>query len=178
MKHAIRCSALALALVAVAGAAQAQQRSATFGIAAGVSLPMGDFGDAVGTGYHITGLLGFGSKAGSAVGGRAEVSWNSFSGETISGFDIPDTHLLTVTGNITYALSTSSSVHPYLIGGGGLYRFSADGADSESKAGINAGVGAKFQLSGFSTFAEVRFHNVFTDNQATRYVPLSFGIVF
>jgi hypothetical protein len=69
---------------------------------------------------------------------------------------------------------------PYLIAGAGWYNSKADedGAESSSEFGINGGIGARFALSGFSTFAEVRFHNIFSDPKSAQFIPLTFGILF
>jgi len=33
-------------------------------------------------------------------------------------------------------------------------------------------------LSGFNTFVEARLHHVFSDNVATQFIPVTFGISF
>lgn len=58
------------------------------------------------------------------------------------------------------------------IGGSG----SAD--NTETKFGLNGGVGLRFQLTGFSTFVEARFHNIFTGGENTEIIPITVGITF
>jgi hypothetical protein len=80
-----------------------------------------------------------------------------------------------------YALP-GTGISPYLIGGGGIYSTKLHGNDfdtsSDSKFGVNGGIGASFPLSGFNTFIEARLHHVFTDGSATQFVPVTFGISF
>jgi hypothetical protein len=86
----------------------------------------------------------------------------------------------TVNGNLVYAFPGGMTATPYIIAGAGWYNSKVDqsGAPSSSDLGINAGIGARFALSGFSTFAEVRFHNIFSDPNSAQFVPLTFGILF
>jgi opacity protein-like surface antigen len=164
-----------LALGLVAGDAQAQRR-ATVGIAAGATVPMGDLGDATELGFHVLGTVGIGGTAASPAGFRLDGMYNALGGKD----DGPDFRILSLTGNVLFSFPGESSVTPYIIGGAGVYNAKADvsGVDSETDLGINAGVGARFALSGFSTFAELRYHNVFSDPDSYSFIPLTFGIIF
>ena len=53
-----------------------------------------------------------------------------------------------------------------------------DISDTQTKFGINVGGGFTFNLSGFETFVEARFHSVFTEESNTNFIPLSFGFKF
>lgn len=170
------------ALTALAMPANAQRR-ASVGVAAGATVPMGDLGDATSTGYHVLGTIGISGTASSPVGFRIDGMYNSLSGKN-SG---PDLNMWTVNGNLVFAFPGGMAATPYLIGGAGWYNLKTDedGAESTNNFGLNGGIGARFALSGFSTFAEVRFHNVFGEkNEATdkrpslRVIPLTFGIMF
>ncbi|HUQ80178.1 MAG TPA: outer membrane beta-barrel protein [Gemmatimonadaceae bacterium] len=183
MKRTLVGSALVLtAVAAVAMPAQAQRRT-SFGFAAGATIPTGDLGDAVSTGFHALGTLAISGSASAPVGFRIDGMYNSLSGKS-SG---PDLTIWSVNGNLVFAFPGASTVTPYLIGGAGWYNTKADqdGAESSNNFGLNGGVGARFALSGFSTFAEVRFHNIFgeknelTDKRPSlRIIPLTFGIMF
>ena len=79
----------------------------------------------------------------------------------------------------------ASTARPYAIGGVGVYRLkfsgefgSIDISDTQTKFGINIGGGFQFNLSGFDTFVEARFHSVFTEVDNTNFIPLSFGFKF
>lgn len=167
-----------LAFVSLAGLtlpAHAQRRT-TFGFAGGATVPIGDLGDATSTGFHAMGTLGVSGTATSPLGFRVDGMYNSLSGKS-SG---PDLTIWTVNGNLVYAFPGGLTATPYLIAGGGWYNLKADEPDVEStnELGINGGIGARFALSGFSTFAEVRFHNIFSDPESAQIIPLTFGIVF
>jgi Outer membrane protein beta-barrel domain len=167
--------AAATAMVAVSDTAQAQRRTSV-GFAAGATVPVGDLGDATSTGFHILGTLAISGSASTPLGFRIDGMYNSLSGKN-SG---PDVNVWTVNGNLVYAFPGGTTATPYIIAGAGWYNSKADesGAESSSDIGINAGIGARFALSGFSTFAEVRFHNIFSDPNSAQMIPLTFGILF
>jgi opacity protein-like surface antigen len=102
--------------------------------------------------------------------------YNSLSGKS-SG---PDVNVWSVNGNLVYAFPGGMTATPYLIAGAGWYNTKSDesGAESSNDIGINVGLGARFALSGFSTFAEVRYHHIFSDPNALQMIPLTFGILF
>jgi opacity protein-like surface antigen len=163
-----------LALTAIPQVAQGQT-SMAFGIAAGASIPTGDFGDAFGTGFHGMATLGF-SPAALPFGLRIDGMYNSL--DASEGVDAT-AKILAFSANGIFSMP-GAVASPYLIGGLGFYNTDLDvpGFDSSTDFGINIGLGARFNLSGFGTFAEVRFHNIFTEEDATRFIPLTFGIIF
>ena len=175
MKRTFECTAaLLLALATTAATADAQRRT-SLGLAAGATVPVSDLGDATSTGFHVLGTLAVSGTAGTPIGFRVDGMYNSLSGKS-SG---PDVNVWTVNGNLVYAFPGGMTATPYLIAGAGWYNTKADGSDEGSNdIGINAGIGARFALSGFSTFAEVRFHNIFSDPNSAQFIPLTFGILF
>lgn len=180
------CAVGTLALLpAIAGAQDSKPVS--FGIMGGLSMPMGDLGDAVESGYNITGNL-YLRPGTSKLAFRGDVGYESFSGKgstSIAGFDL---NVLSVTANVIFPLGANAgegSIRPYLIGGGGMYRTSSEGtgaasgaSNSDTNLGIAAGGGLEFKLAGFSTFAEARFVNVFGDGDSSQWLPITFGIRF
>ena len=167
-------ASLLVALAVVNTPADAQRRT-SFGFAAGASVPVGDLGDATSTGYHVLGTLSISGTASTPLGFRVDGMFNSLSGKSQG----PDLSIWTVNGNLVYAFPGGLAATPYLIGGAGWYNLKAEEAEEgTNELGINAGIGARFALSGFSTFAEVRFHNVFTDGNSARLIPITFGILF
>jgi opacity protein-like surface antigen len=189
----------ALALMVSASAAQAQ-RPVSFGIALGASMPTGDAGEGLEMGYHAMGTLSFSPPA-LPVGIRIDGMFNQLSGKTVStplgDFEAGDVRILGLNANATFGMPMAASpISPYLIGGLGMYNFSSpdaeddpstseDEAASETKMGFNIGVGTKFALAGFGTFAEIRYHMV-TDaavdengkKSSFTFVPITFGITF
>ena len=182
MKRTLVGSALVLSAIAAAAMPAHAQRRTTIGFAAGASVPVGDLGDATSTGFHALGTLAISGSAATPLGFRVDGMYNSLSGKS-SG---PDLTIWTVNGNLVFALPGMMAT-PYLIGGAGWYntKTDEDDVDSSNNFGLNGGIGARFSLSGFSTFAEVRFHNIFgeknefTDERPSlRMIPLTFGILF
>ncbi|HEU4586637.1 MAG TPA: hypothetical protein VFR95_12865, partial [Gemmatimonadaceae bacterium] len=53
-----------------------------------------------------------------------------------------------------------------------------DADKTQTKFGLNAGAGLRFQLTGFSTFVEARWHTIFTEGKNTQVIPISVGISF
>lgn len=176
MQRILVCSTMFVAAIAALSSPAHAQRRSSVGIAAGASVPVGDLGDATSTGFHVLGTLSVSGTASSPLGFRVDGMYNSLSGKS-SG---PDVNIWTVNGNLVYAFPGGMTATPYIIAGAGWYNSKADqsGAESSSDLGINAGIGARFALSGFSTFAEVRFHNIFSDPNSAQFIPLTFGILF
>jgi hypothetical protein len=160
-------------------------KAVSLGISGGAAIPAGDFGDLYTTGFNGTVSLMLRS-VGSPVGLRLDGMYNKMSVKddatiTVPGFGIADAAVITgANANLVYHLP-GTGISPYLIGGGGIYNMKidvdgGDDPDSENKFGVNGGIGASFPLSGFSTFIEARYHHVFTDNKATQFIPVTFGI--
>ena len=183
MKRTLVGNALALSAIVVAAIPAQAQRRTSFGFAAGATVPVGDLADATSTGFHALGTLAISGTASTPLGFRIDGAYNNLPGKSSR----PDVTMWSVNGNLVFAFPGGTSATPYLIGGAGWYNTKSDedGAESSNDFGLNGGIGARFALSGFSTFAEVRFHNVWGDeNEATdegrslRIIPLTFGILF
>jgi hypothetical protein len=167
-----------IAITASAPAAQAQNPM-SFGIAAGATIPTGDLGDVVKTGFHGMATLGF-TPAMVPFGVRIDGMYNSLEADS----DISDAKLRVIglTANGVWQLP-GMVASPYVIGGLGYYNsdYDVEGVDSSSDIGLNIGLGMKFNLSGFGTFAEIRYHNIFNgddDIGNSSFIPLTFGIMF
>ena len=182
-RNVLGVMAAVVAIAASAPTVQAQNPM-SFGIAAGATIPTGDIADAVKTGFHGMATVGF-TPAMVPFGVRIDGMYNSLAGEADvfgSGTGEIDLRVIGVSANGIFALPASAA-SPYIIGGVGFYntKFDLDNVDAENDFGLNVGIGMKFNLSGFGTFAEVRYHNIFNggddvDNMA--FIPLTFGIMF
>jgi hypothetical protein len=53
-----------------------------------------------------------------------------------------------------------------------------DAENTQTKFGLNAGAGLRFQLTGFSTFVEARWHTIFTEGKNSQVLPITVGITF
>lgn len=176
--------ALALAVPALAGAQDVgATRAFSLGIAAGATVPTGDFADAYGTGFNIMGTLGF-QPAAMPVGVRFDLMYHSLPGEDLGGVvELEDLNIIAGSANAILTVSNSGGVRPYLIGGIGMYRADGGGDETSTDFGINGGAGLEFGLAGFSTFLEARYHSVFIDDEGTdvgnlNLIPIVFGLRF
>jgi hypothetical protein len=174
-------AAIFAASAGVVNVANAQANPIAFGVTAGASKAIGDFSDGLNLGYH-GGALAQWSSPTMPFGIRGDVVYHRFSAKDV------DANISFTVGTLNavwnFPMEKDAQVVPYLIGGVGYYHasFSCDEcggeSDSDNKFGINGGAGVTIPLSGFSTFIEARVHNVFTDGGATRFVPISVGLMF
>ena len=156
---------------APAAAAQSSTTPVSFGVSGGPSFPTRD---GLNSGFQVAGHLGFRSRT-NPLGVRFDVLYDNWGIERSS----LDYRTLGGTANLMIHLpSSTSAVRPYLSGGIGVYNTKVEGADGETNAGLNAGVGLDFPMSGIIPFAELRFHSIFTETRKTNFVPVVFGIRF
>jgi len=170
-------------LVSRTAAAQEQSNTSTqFSVGGGLDMPLGDFDDAAKTGWHGLAAVTF-TPAAWPVGIQIDGNYARFPDDSPLDQNL---QMIFGTGNIVYRFQTSpeSTLRPYLIGGGGVYNLKATGSDvpdntdSSTKFGINGGAGFDIKAGGASLFAEARFHNVFTDNNNTNFLPITVGVRF
>lgn len=177
-----------LALSTSATVAHAQNPM-TFGIAAGATFPIGDIRDGANTGFH--GMVTLGAMPAMVpFGVRIDGMYNSLGVDDLDlGGGLTSTgnslEILALTANGVFSMPGMMVTSPYLIGGVGYYstKGKSDQGDSDrfNDFGLNVGIGAKFNLSGFGTFAEVRYHTIFDSEQGsgnTAFIPITFGIMF
>jgi hypothetical protein len=181
-------------LVPVSGAS-AQASPVAFGVLAGASIPLGDFSDGAGVGWHGGGLFEWHGPV-LPIGIRADVVYHRFGSKDFSAGGVttsatPSIIAGTLNALLSMPMNQTSTASPYLIGGVGVYneRASCDNcagsgvtvSNSQTKFGLNGGVGVSFPLSGFSSMLEARFHYVLDSEVGsgnTMFVPISFGILF
>jgi hypothetical protein len=174
----------AAALTVFAAPIALAHAQAGFGVAAGVSDPLGDFGKAADAGYHVTGLLRLGIPL-APVGLRVEGSFSEFKYKNSS----TDAKARLVYGTANAVLSSPGTIAPYVIGGLGIYHASAvcgTCTTSSTKVGYNGGAGLRLGLSGFSAFVEARYHYIPGASDATnggvksstQFIPVSVGVTF
>ena len=179
----------------IAATAQAQNADAgrpfKLGGALGASMPLGDFGDFADLGFHFGGLIEYKPAAFPATL-RGEITYNRFGlkegfFDDIPGVDVDGNwSMINFIGNAVFPFGDpAATARPYGIGGLGVYRLKASGevagfdvSETSTKFGLNVGGGFTFNLSGFETFVEARFHSVFTEESNTNFIPISFGFKF
>jgi opacity protein-like surface antigen len=165
---------LALLVVVTVSAGAQMASSSRFGVNAGVALPMGDFGDAVGLGIHAGGhvMLPLGEKLKLRING----DFGTYGGD-VSGLD--NITLLGAVANVMVPITTSSALKPYLFGGLGYYQAKANivggGSVDNSELAFNVGAGYDW---GTKFFTEIRFLSIQTDGSSTTTLPITVGLRF
>jgi Outer membrane protein beta-barrel domain len=144
-----------------------------FGIAAGAAIPVSDLSTFFSTGFNGTVTVGFHPQL-IPLGVRVDGAYNQL-GVKGGGANI---HFTSVTGNLVYSIP-SETVAPYLIGGAGLYNVGGSGGGgSSNNFGWNIGGGITMPLSGFDTFLEARYNQVQGNGGSSKFVPITFGVMF
>ena len=185
LRLAAAAAALTRASAALTPSALVAQAAArpTFGVAAGATIPTGDFGDGFGTGFNVGAHVGFRSAT-MPVGFRLEGTFHQNEAKGSNGVNF---NTIAGTANIIAGpAAAAGGISPYVIGGAGVYNLKLDadgGIESESvtKFGLNGGAGLDMPLSGIGVFAEARFHYVFSGEDGgsnISFIPLSVGIRF
>ena len=158
----------------------AQSSAVGFGLSGGLSVPTGDLGDDVDAGYSLAGHVFLKPASTKNLRFRGDLSYSGFDYKNIDA----SYRSLGFVGNALLDLSSSGGVKPYVLGGVGAFnnKESRDvGSEvrstSSTDVGIQIGGGLNFQLSGFSTFLELKYVNVFSDNSRS-YIPITFGVRF
>lgn len=183
LRRILAAAPLALALTTAAHAQTtgtgAPTRPVSFGVAGGLSIPTGDFGDVLKSGFLAGALLEF-TRPASPVAFRIEADYQRFSIK--DDFDIgspSDTRVISGVANVLYKFA-GETARPYVLGGVGLFNVGAtvEGADSENKFGFNVGAGLEIPLSGITAFGDVRYQSIQTEGSALNLIPIRVGIRF
>ena len=192
-RTAITAAVLGLILSAAAAPVSAQaivSSPVRFGIMGGATIPLSDLSDFNKTGWNAGALVTIGVPL-VPVSFRVDGQWQQLQHKDV---EFPaDLRIIDGTANVVYTFGAALPTKFYLIGGVGAYneRFKDPASDvsvSGTKFGLNAGVGFKFQLTGFATFIEARYHNVIhgsdvgdtnsADVRSLQFVPITVGITF
>jgi len=189
-RFVIGASALLIAATAHAQGTSPSGRPFKLGGQLGASVPMGDFGDGADLGFHLGGLIEY-KPASLPMSLRGELTYHrnglkdDFFGSDFGSIDGNFSQIDFVGNAVMPFGDAASTARPYVIGGLGLYRLKAsaeyegiDISDTQTKVGLNFGAGLTFNLSGFETFVETRFHSVFAEDSNMNFIPLSFGFKF
>lgn len=171
-------AAATLLLALAAPAANAQMSQPRFGATAGVALPLGDFGDVAGLGFHIGGHLSLPMAAQAAL--RFDVDYGRYAGEDNSG--IENAQLLGGMANLVYRMQTQSELKPYVLGGLGYYKTTFEnvlgGSGDESAIAFNVGIGYDFRMGNSNLFTELRYLSIQTDGNSVNTLPIVIGLRF
>lgn len=194
-RSSITAVALGLVLSAAAAPLSAQaivSSPVRFGIMGGATFPLSDLKDDAKTGWNAGALVTIGVPL-VPVSFRVDGQWQQMQGKNFPDIDRTDFRVIDGTANVVYTFGAALPTKFYLIGGLGVYNVRAkdDVADisaSSTKFGLNGGIGFKFQLTGFATFIEARYHNVIhgtaigdtntNDAHSLQFIPVTVGITF
>jgi hypothetical protein len=161
-------------------------QGAEFALGGGAGFPLGSFDDAAKVGWHGLGAVSF-VPNGWPVGIQIDGQYQQYK---FDGSESLKDRFIMGTGNLVFKFKSSeeSKVRPYLIGGGGVYNMKATGTNdlgtlvdtenSTTKFGLNAGAGFDFKAGGAGLFIEGRFHDVFTEGEDVKFIPVTLGIRF
>jgi len=190
-RFVIGAGALLIAVTAQAqGTSKAPARPWKVGGVLGATIPVGDFSDVAKLGWHLGGLFEYKQQS-LPLTWRGELTYHRNGLEDGAFTEFPNVgghaSVLGFVGNALFPFGdAASTARPYAIGGLGVYHASRSGdlpsgntiSRSDTNFGINLGGGFIFTLSGFETFVELRYHIVFTEDNNTSFIPISFGFKF
>ena len=189
MKRVAIAASAALLSLALAAPVQAQ---AHFGVSAGASIPESNFGELVGTGFNVNGLVNVTVPL-SPLGFRGEVGFNRF--DVDSDIGNGSVRMLNGAANVILTPSSIMGAKPYLIGGIGVYNvkgttsgsgllgvgpLGSSSSSDDTRLGFNGGIGLTFGLGPVGTMLEARYVSVNGKNGSgsMAFVPVSFGVTF
>ena len=177
--RSIRSLLAATALVAVAAtAAQSQMASSSrFGINAGISSPMKNFGDDAELGFTV------GAHFTPALGEKLRLRINV----DLSRYGLPsgtDGSWMLIGGmaNLVLPITTGSGFKPYVLAGLGMTNAKLDitgfGSRSWTELAFNGGVGYEFDMGSRAWFVEFKYVAVQLDGGSLDYLPIVLGLKF
>jgi opacity protein-like surface antigen len=164
------------------------------GLGAGPSVPTGTVNDIYKTGFGVTVPIGW--QGSGPLGFRIDLGYSRLNGRSPAAtglsFQPDDPSIWSGTANLTLDVIRWGESHRgalYLVGGGGVFRFtdffSGDRSDNDvtsafegkptTKAGITGGAGLAFPIGGASLFLESRYTNAYTEGESTRWIPITVG---
>ena len=160
---------LALGLASPA-AAFGQLGSGQTGGAFGVSLPVGPLASGHQAGFNLSGFAEYHAPS-EPMGVRAELLYERF--EAVQNSTVGANQAIGATINAVYHIP-GRAYHPYLIGGMGAYKVTAE----STCPGFNGGAGIEIPLTGMRAYFEARVHKVLTARSSYAAIPISFGLSF
>ncbi len=185
-------SLVAVASIASSTVAQAQlSRPVKFTIFGGASLPSGDTGDGLKTGYSLGGAVDLRAPL-MPAGLRGELAYSSLGAKDTGGLQSLKMNDLGGNANVVFWMpSVGTPLTAYLTGGPSYSKIEFKGSDSgvsgsvsENHWGFNAGAGVDFALGGLGTRLDLRYRRISLGKDDTgksvnlQTIPITFGITF
>lgn len=166
---------LAVAALLITGAARSATAQARgyVGFGAGVALPMGNFKNAVKTGWLGQVIAGV-TSANGMLGGRID---GMYIRNSLKGTGGGSTKLLGANLDLVWTPGQRpAKVHPYLLGGVGFFNAKSSGP-SQTKFAFNLGGGLQVHLANRMDFyTELRYISIQTTGGSTGVLPISIGL--
>lgn len=178
-------SVVLAAVITIALGTTAAQAQVSLGVGGGVSIPLGDFGDAAKTGWNGLASIGYDLPSGLGVRGDFYYGQHSFEGTIPSGVSAK-WKIAGGLGNLLYSFGGAASAHPYIIGSIGFMDLKATASSggvsasaSETKVAFGGGAGVKFKAgSRASIFIEGRYVTINTSGSNANFIPITLGVSF
>lgn len=178
-------SAAVLGMVTLASVATVHAQApgrASFHVAGGITLPMGDFGDAFGTGWQADGGVTFG-LGGLPFAVRIDAMYGRNGGdEAVTGPDVSAKYFGGLVGGQFNLGSAASPVKPYILAQAGMFSskvsFPGGSTGSETDFAIAGGGGVGFGLGSIAAFVEGLFTSVMADPSSSNFIVARFGVRF
>ena len=179
MRRLLHVRAMATLLAAgllVLGRPAAAQSGASFGLAAGATIPSSSYANDKNTGYHLGVVLNLHTPV-PPIGFRVD---GSFTEMKYKGSSTKE-QLWIANANLVLRPPGALVMTPYAIGGVGIYNGRRNFFLANSRAstgfGFNVGGGLRFGVGDAHTFLEVRYHAA-NDRNHIRLIPITFGVSF
>lgn len=167
---------LGLIMVLALGAqAQDAAKKTNFYLGAGLDLPMGDFGDFFGMGFHGAGALGF--NVSPTFQPRAKVEFHTF-GSDMDGVD-GSISVIMFGGDARFSFAKEGQkMSPFLLGGLG---FASSSFNDESSTDFYFEFGGGIDIasnSAMTWFVQGRYVSISSDGESSTFIPATVGIRF
>jgi hypothetical protein len=169
--------ALAIATFALVAGSSSAAGQVGLSVGGGPTIPLGALADDADMGFNIQASAAL-APAMLPFGLRVDGAYNRF----------PDDHghfrVISGTVNAVFNLPMQG-LSPYIIGGLGVYNSQVEddedvGHDHAATNNLGANVGAGIRLGAgpLSLFVEGRLHNIFSEGEQARYLPVTIGVRF
>ncbi|MFZ4400656.1 MAG: hypothetical protein ACOYO1_11520 [Bacteroidales bacterium] len=167
---------IVLAVVLIAGFTSTSNAQISIGAKAGIALPMGTFGDAVGMGFGGSAIGEYTLNDNMTLG--LNIGVYSFAGKTISlpflgDITGPSSTIIPIIADFKYYFS-AENFKPYAGAGLGMYMFNNGGG---SNLGISPKVGF-WMGDGFQYGASIDYNMIFVTGGSNAYLGINVGILY
>ena len=168
----------------------------SLGLGGGYTMPVGDSKDALKNGFHLRGIAE-GHLPMLPMGLRAALGYQKLNLKDLaaaSGYSNGQSQILSGLAGFTFSLISVGPVRPYITASLGAFHVKGEVdsssttlTKSQTKFGVDGGLGVKLGLGPIKGFAEARVENVYTDQgwnpaisnlKSARFIPITFGFLF